>query len=93
VVLVEFDVDHVVLLHLGDGMGGDQLGVEALGHVGQVLDDALDVHHHGVAGAGDDGQLLLQVGARLGTPWRWRISLAVQQMPPSWMPLAPLDLA
>ena len=28
-----------------------------------------------------------------GTPWRIRISLAVQQMPARLMPLAPLDLA
>jgi len=63
-VLVEFDVHHVVLLHLGHGMGGDQLGVEAPGHVGQVLEHALDIDHHGVHRAGDDRQLLLQEGAR-----------------------------
>jgi hypothetical protein len=74
-------------------MGGDQLGVETFGHIGQVLENTLNIHHHGVAGAGDDGQFLLQEGAAGGTPWRCRISLAVQQMPPSWMPLAPLDLA
>jgi hypothetical protein len=68
VVFVELDVNDTVLLHLGDGVGGDQFGVEALGHVGQVLEHALDVHHHGVAGAGDDGQFLLQVGAGLGYP-------------------------
>jgi hypothetical protein len=28
-----------------------------------------------------------------GTPWRCRISLAVQQIPDSWMPLAPFSLA
>ena len=59
-VLVKLDVDDVVLLHLGDGVGGDQFGVEALGHIGQVLEHALDVHHHGITGTGDDGQLLLQ---------------------------------
>jgi hypothetical protein len=37
-VFVKFDMDHIVLFHLGDGMGGDQFGVEALGHVGQVLE-------------------------------------------------------
>jgi hypothetical protein len=65
-VFVELDVDDVVLLHLGDGVGGDQLGVEALGHVGHILENTLDVDHHGIAGAGDDGQFLLQVGAGLG---------------------------
>ena len=65
-VFIEFDVHHIVLLHLGDGMGGDQFGVEAFGHVGQVLEYALDVHDHGIAGAGDDGQFLLQVGTGLG---------------------------
>ncbi len=62
-VLVKFDVHDVVLLHLGHGMGGDQFGVEAAGHIGQVLEYTLYVDHHGVAGAGDDGQLLLQEGA------------------------------
>jgi hypothetical protein len=64
--LVKLDVDHIVLLHLGNGMGGDQLGVEALGHVGQVLEHALNINDHGVTGAGDDGQFLLQEGAGLG---------------------------
>jgi hypothetical protein len=66
VVFVELDVDDTVLLHLGDGVGGDQLGVKALGHVGHILENTLDVYHHGVAGAGDDGHFLLQVGAGLG---------------------------
>ena len=47
----------------GPGVGGDELGVVALGHVGQGLHDALHVHHHGVHRAGDDGQFLLQVVA------------------------------
>ena len=59
---IKLDVDDVVLLHLGDGVGGDQLGVEALGHVGQVLEHTLNVHHHGIAGAGDNRQFLLQEG-------------------------------
>ncbi len=62
-VFVELDVDDVVLFHLGDGMGGDQLGVKAFGNIGQVLENTLDIHDHGIAGAGDNGQFLLQESA------------------------------
>jgi hypothetical protein len=66
--LVELDVEHIVLLHPGDGMGGDQFGMKAFGHIGQVLENALDIHHHGVAGPGDDRQFLLQEGAAKRNP-------------------------
>ena len=56
---IKLDVQHIVLLHLGHGVGGDQFGMETLGHVGQILHDALNIHDHGVAGAGNNGQLLL----------------------------------
>ena len=41
------------------GIGGNQLGMIALGHIGQVLHDALDIDHHGIHRPGNDGQLLL----------------------------------
>ena len=58
--LIKLNVDHIILFHFRNRMGGDEFGMEALGHIGQVLEDTLDVHHHGVTGAGDDGKLLLQ---------------------------------
>ena len=57
-VFVEFDVRRP--LHLRPGIGGDDLGVVALGHIGQGLHLALHVHHHGVHGPGDDRQFLLE---------------------------------
>jgi hypothetical protein len=68
VMLIEFDVDHILLLHAGNGVGGDQFGVETVGHVGDILKDALDIDHHGIAGAGDNGQFLLQKGAAQRAP-------------------------
>jgi len=58
-VFIEFDVDHVVLFNLGNRMGGDQLGVKTLGHIGQVLHHTLDIHYHGITGAGDNHKFLL----------------------------------
>jgi len=34
--------------------------VKAFGDIGQVLEYALDVVHHGITGPGDDSQLLLE---------------------------------
>ena len=48
----------------GPVVRGDQLGVITFGNIGQGLHFALHVHHHGVHGAGDHGQFLLQVVAR-----------------------------
>jgi len=58
--LVKLNVNHIILLHLGNGMGCDKLGMKTFGHVGQVLEDTLDIHHHGITGAGDNGKLLRQ---------------------------------
>ena len=63
VMFVKFDMNDIFLFHFGDGMGGDQFGVEASGHIGDILHDALNVHDHRVAGAGDNGQFLLQKSA------------------------------
>ena len=48
----------------GPVVRSDELGVITFGNIGQGLHLALHVHHHGVHGAGDDGQFLLQVVAR-----------------------------
>jgi hypothetical protein len=53
-------MDDIFLFHSGDGVGGDQFGVKAFGDIGQILEDALNIDHHGIAGAGDDGKLLLE---------------------------------
>jgi hypothetical protein len=34
--------------------------MEAFCNIGQVLEDTLDIHYHGIACAGYDGKLLLQ---------------------------------
>ncbi len=46
--------------NMGSGVGGDNFGMVALGDLGQPLHDALDIDHHSLHRAGDDGQLLLQ---------------------------------
>ncbi len=46
---------------LGLVRGGDDFGVEALGHVGHGGHDALVVHYHHLQGPGHDHQLLHQV--------------------------------
>ena len=56
--LVELDV--LGIRHPGDGRGGDELGMEALGEGAQSGEDTLDVHDDGFAGAGEDHVLLLQ---------------------------------
>ena len=63
-VLVELDVRGAGDLHLG--RGGDHLGVEVLGQVGQRLHDALHVDDHRFYRAGDDGQFLVQEVAGRG---------------------------
>ena len=45
--------------HHGLGRSSYELGVVALGDVRQRFHYALDIHHHGVHGAGNQGQLLL----------------------------------
>ena len=76
--LVKGDV-HGLPFDPGPVVGGDQLGVVALGHVGQGLHLALHVHHHGVHGAGDDGQSpaagsCRPPGCRGASGSRWRSS-------------------
>jgi hypothetical protein len=51
-------------LHLGDGAGGHDLGVEAFGQFGHALHNALNVHNHGFQGAGYDRQFLLEIVPR-----------------------------
>ncbi len=48
----------------GPVVRSDELGVITFGNIGQGLHFALHVHDHGVHGAGDHGQFLLQVVAR-----------------------------
>ena len=45
---------------LCDGVGGNQFGMKAFCHIGQVLEDTLNINHHGIACPGDDCQLLLK---------------------------------
>jgi hypothetical protein len=40
-------------------VSGNQLGVETFGHVGKILEDTLDINHHGITGTGNYGKLLL----------------------------------
>ncbi|MBA7626548.1 hypothetical protein ES703_34000 [subsurface metagenome] len=47
-------------LYLGPGVSGHNLGVVALGNIGQPLHNALDINHHSLDGPSDYGQLLLQ---------------------------------
>ena len=56
--LIELDI--VGIGHLGDGRGGHELGVEALGQGAEGGEDALHVHHDGLAGAGQHHVLLLE---------------------------------
>jgi hypothetical protein len=62
-VFIKLDMDHIILFHLGNGMRGDELGMEALGNVGQVLEDTLHVYDHRITGTGDNCQFLLQKGS------------------------------
>ena len=61
-VFIKLDMDYVILLHLVYRMRGDQLGMEALGNVGQVLEDTLHVYDHSITGTGKKRQVLLQKG-------------------------------
>ena len=54
------EVDELAVGHPGDVGGGDELGVEALRQGAQGGEDALDVHHDGLAGPGEDHVLLLE---------------------------------
>ena len=54
------ELNEVAVGHPGDGGGGDELGVEALAEGAQSGEDALHVHHDGLAGAGEDHVLLLE---------------------------------
>ena len=56
--LIELDV--VGIGHPGDGRGGHELGVEALGQGAEGGEDALHVHDDGLAGAGQHDVFLLQ---------------------------------
>ena len=56
--LIEFDI--IGIGHLGDGGGGHELGVEALGQGAEGGEDALHVHDDGLAGAGQHHVLLLE---------------------------------
>jgi len=50
--------------HLGPVVGGDDVGVEVLGHLGHRLHDTLDVHHHRLNSAGGQHHLLLDETGR-----------------------------
>src|SRR3989339_576345 len=67
-VLVEFNVNDIVLIHLPHGVGGDQLGMTAFSHIGKVLEDTLNIHHHGVTGACHNGKFLLEECSCRGNP-------------------------
>ena len=56
-VFIKFNVNDIVLLHPGNGMGRNQLGVETFGNICQVLEDTLDIDNHRVARTGDDDKL------------------------------------
>ena len=54
------ELDEVGVRDLGNGRGGDELGMEALGQRAQCRENALYVHHDGLAGAGQHHVLLAQ---------------------------------
>ena len=54
------ELDELGVGHPADGRGGDELGVEALAQGAQCGEDALHVHHDGLAGAGQHHVLLVQ---------------------------------
>ena len=54
------EVDELAVGHPGDVGGGDELGVEALRQGPQSGEDALNIHHDGLAGPGEDHVLLLE---------------------------------
>jgi len=79
IMLIELDMDNIFLFHLGDGVSGDEFGVEAFGDIGQILENTLDIDDHRITGAGDDRQFLLQEGPcrrddRDAVTVRWRYS-------------------
>ena len=57
-VLVE--LDEIRVRHAGDGRGGDELGVEALGKRAKRREDALHINDDGFAGARQNDVFLLQ---------------------------------
>ena len=63
---IKLNVNHIVLFHFCNGVGGDQFGMETFGNIGKILENTLNIHNHGITCAGDDGQFLLQVGSCLG---------------------------
>ena len=58
--LVKFNMDRITRFNLCPRVGGDDLGVETLGHVCNGFHYTLYIHNHCVHGASYNGQLLLQ---------------------------------
>ena len=58
------ELDEIGVRHTGDGGGGDELGMEALGQRAKGREDALHVDDDGLAGARQNDVFLLQEVAR-----------------------------
>ena len=61
---VLMELDEIGVRHAGDGGGGDELGMEALGERAECREDALHVDDDGLAGARQNDVFLLQEVAR-----------------------------
>jgi len=57
---IKLYMDSSILLHSGNRMGSDYFGMKTICNICNVLHDTLDIYHHGIDCAGDDGKLLLQ---------------------------------
>ena len=71
IMFIELDMDDIFLLHLGDGMGSNELGMETFGDIGQILKDTLDIDYHRITGTSDNREFLLQESTR----WRNTVTL------------------
>jgi hypothetical protein len=65
-ILVKFEMDHIFPFHPRNGKCGDRLGMKTLGHVNNILKNALDVNSRRITRSRDDARFLLQEGPAHG---------------------------